>query len=340
MAFAVDQKVFAGIDVGAAELVLVLRSGDQSLPAQTFANTAADHQRLVKKIAAFPGCIVCLEATGVYSMDIALALYDAGILVMVINPKSSCNFAKVLGKHSKTDNVDADTLAQYGQCMPFQLWTRPTDATMTLRAYSRRIHALTDLKTASKNQLHAASSVSTTPKTVLHDLTLAITQLEKRLNTLTVAALKHIALHLELSRPLSLLIEIKGIAEASAIALLGELLLLPSGLTHPQWVKFAGLDPKHFRSGTSVEKKARISKAGNHYIRAALYMPALSAKRHDPYVRAFFEHLLSKGKTPMQAVCAVMRKLLHALHGMLTNNEPFDNTRFYAMPCKKTEVLV
>ena len=63
-----------------------------------------------------------------------------------------------------------------------------------------------------------------------------------------------------------------------------------------------------------------------------MFMPAMTAKAHDPYVKAYFEHLLDLDKTPMQSVCAVLRKLLHALHGMLTNNQPFDNTRFYAMP--------
>ena len=120
----------------------------------------------------------------------------------------------------------------------------------------------------------------------------------------------------------TLLVGVKGIATAtaSAIALLGELLMLPKGMNHAQWGKFAELDPKHFRSGSSFEKKTRISKAGNHYIRAALFMPAMPAKAHDPYVKAYFEHLLALGKTPMQGICAVMRKLLHALHGMLTNN--------------------
>ena len=135
------------------------------------------------------------------------------------------------------------------------------------------------------------------------------------------------------------LVAITGFGDISAVSLLSELLLLPSGMSHTQWVKFAGLDPKHFRSGTSVDKKARISKAGNHYIRAALYMPAMSAKAHDPYVKAYFQHLLAMGKTPMQGLCAVMRKLLHALHGMLTNNAPFDNTRFYAIPAENNTVL-
>jgi len=125
---------------------------------------------------------------------------------------------------------------------------------------------------------------------------------------------------------------VKGIGETSAIALLGELMLLPAELSHKQWVKAAGLDPRHFKSGTSVEKRARISKAGNRYIRQALYLPALSAKAHDPHVKGFFEHLIAHGKTPLQGVCAVMRKLLHAIHGMFTHNQPFDNRRFYTLP--------
>lgn len=120
--------------------------------------------------------------------------------------------------------------------------------------------------------------------------------------------------------------------QASAMALLGELLLLPEGLTHKQWVKSAGLDPRHVQSGKSIHKQPRLSKAGNRYIRHALYMSALRAKAHDPYVKAYFEHLIANGKKPLQAVCAVMRTLLHAIHGMLKHHQPFDNTRFYALP--------
>lgn len=138
--------------------------------------------------------------------------------------------------------------------------------------------------------------------------------------------------HSELKRIFELLTGIKGIAQTSAIALMGELLLLPPNLSHRERVKFAGLDPKTFESGKSVHKKMRLSKAGNRHIRSALYMPALSAKQHDPHVSAYFQHLVDNGKKPLQAVCAVMRKLLHAIHGMLKHDQPFDNTRFYAIP--------
>ena len=322
---------FAGIDVGAEELVLVILKNGKPFDPQKFSNTPADRARLVKKLVKLPGIVVCLEATGIYHFDLAIALHDAGVLLMVVNPKASHNFAKVLMKNSKTDAVDAHTLAEYAARMDFVAWTRPSDETLKLRSFARRINALTGQKAAAKNHLHALTSTQETPKAVLRDAKLAITQLEKRIDRLTADALILIGKHSELTRILALLIGIKGIGETSAIALMGELLLLPPGLSHREWVKFAGLDPRSFDSGKSVHKKTRISKAGNAHIRSALYMPALSAKQHDPHVKAYFQHLVDNGKKPLQAVCAIMRKLLHAIHGMLKHNKPYDNTRFYAI---------
>lgn len=326
------QPFFAGIDVGAEALVLVIRNNGTPAKAQTFTNTPTDRARLVKKRVNVPGIIVCLEATGIYHFDLSLALHDAGVALMVVNPKASHNFAKALMKNSKTDAVDAETLAQYAQRMDFVAWTRPSDAHLALRSVARRMDALTRQKAAAKNQRHALTVSQETPKAVLRDVSLSISQLEKRIDRLTHEARVLIEKHPALERVFRLLTGIKGVAQTSAIALMGELLLLPPGLSHRQWVKFAGLDPRAFDSGKSVHKQARLAKAGNRYIRSALYMPALSAKQHDPHVKAYFQHLVDQGKKPLQAVCAVMRKLLHAIHGMLKHDKPFDNTRFYAIP--------
>jgi len=311
-------RLFAGVDVGADELVLVIRKNGKSFDPQKYANTRSDRARLVNKLIKLPGIKVCLEATG--------------IPVMVVNPKVSHNFAKVLMRNSKTDAVDANTLAEYVERMDFVAWTRPSNQTLALRGFARRIDALTGQKAAAKNHLHALSATQETPKALLRDAKLAIGQLEKRIDTLAAEAMTLINQHPELKRVFELLTGIKGIAQTSAIALMGELLLLPPNLSHREWVKFAGLDPKAFESGKSVHKKMRLSKAGNRHIRSALYMPALSAKQHYPHVSAYFLHLINNGKKPLQAVCAVMRKLLHAIHGMLKHDQPFDNTRFYAMP--------
>jgi len=64
-------------------------------------------------------------------------------------------------------------------------------------------------------------------------------------------------------------------------------------------------------------------------------MPALSASIHDKNVKAFREVLEGRGKTPLQAIVAVMRKLLHTIHGMLKNKEPYRSELFYQPMQKK-----
>ncbi|MDB4699050.1 transposase [Candidatus Latescibacteria bacterium] len=72
-----------------------------------------------------------------------------------------------------------------------------------------------------------------------------------------------------------------------------------------------------------------ITKAGNKYLRAALYMPALVAIRHQANIQAFYDKLIAAGKKPLQAILAVMRKLLHAIWGVWKYDQDFDGEKFY-----------
>lgn len=130
------------------------------------------------------------------------------------------------------------------------------------------------------------------------------------------------------------LTSVRGIARKSAVLLLGELATLPEEMSIREWVAHAGLDPKKHESGASVRARERISKIGNARIRRALYMPAQVAIQHEPHVRAFYEKLLHRGKPPMVAVVAVMRKLLHAIYGMLNHDADFDGEKFYRIPAQ------
>jgi transposase len=189
-------------------------------------------------------------------------------------------------KRSKTDAVDAETLAVYCERMLFEAWQRPADELLALRAISRRITTLTKLKTQTKNQLHALKATGETPDLVIGHTDTLIDVLEKQIQAHRDSALELIAQHDGLATALALITGIKGIAQASAVQLLGELMILPQDMTAKQWVAYAGLDPRHFESGSSVLKKPRISKAGNKFIRQALYMPALVATRHEPNIKA------------------------------------------------------
>ena len=141
-----------------------------------------------------------------------------------------------------------------------------------------------------------------------------------------------------------LLLSVKGIADKSAVQILGELLILPKEMKARQWVAHTGLDPRQFTSGTSVNKRPRLSKAGNQHLRRALFMPALSATRWEQHIKAYYEHLVNdNGLKKIQAICAVMRhfnfaqpiKLLHAIYGMFKTCKPFEGNRFYKIPEKQ-----
>lgn len=322
-----------GIDVSAKDLSLRLETPGWRTKAFTLVNAAAGHRELIKRLSArgVPAR-VALEATGMYSLDLALALHRAdNIEVMVVNPRAARDFAKAFLQRSKTDALDAGVLLEFVRRMPFRAWIPPASEELDLRALARRIAGLVKTRTQEKNRLHAAKQSHELTEIVRNDIEVNIRHLGRRIRILQSRALDLVWKHSRLRKQLAHLNSIRGIARASAIQILGEICVLPKDMTPRQWVAHAGLDPRIFESGLSVNAPARISRVGNRLLRAALFMPALVAIRWEPNVKAFYEKLIAKQKAPMQAIVAVMRKLLHAIHGMLRTGTDFDGEKFYAV---------
>jgi transposase len=324
----------AGIDVGSEQLHVEIRHGQDGRCAARPPVFTNDHEgiaKLIKMLHKRGVARVVLEATGVYHLDLALALDQAkGMKVMVLNPKAAKAYADVQMRRAKTDPIDTALLADYAQHMSFEAWCAPRPQILALRACSRRLVALTRLRTQAKNQLHALQATASTPAFIIEDARLSVTQLDAQIAALQANTLAMIAADESLQATFELLLSITGVGAKSAIQLMGELLVLDTSMRAKQWVAMAGLDPRPYKSGSSVDKRPRISKVGNRYLRSALYMPALSASRHVPEVKAYYQHLIEdRHLRKIQAVCAVMRKLLHAIHGMLKTGECFDASRFY-----------
>jgi len=276
---------------------------------------------------------VCIEATGLYSLDLALALHRAeGIEVMVANPRAIADFAKALLQRSKTDQLDAEVMLEFARRMPFVAWQPPSSPQLELRALMRRITGLKLVSQQEKNRLHSVSQSAEITPLVRKDIQSHLVQLERHIEKLEHQAETIVQADRELARQFCHLVSVRGIARVSALHLLAELVVLAPDMTARQWVAHAGLDPRHHESGTSVHKPTRISRAGNRYLRSALFMPALVATQHDPNIRAFYQKLVDHGKTKMQAIVAVMRKLLHALHGMLRTDSDFVGEKFFVIP--------
>lgn len=324
---------YVGVDVRKDHLDVCAFDADGQRRTRRFRNATPGHQRLLCWLPT-PARVV-VESTGRYGLDLTLALHKAErVAVMVANPKALRGYAKAQMRRTKTDRLDAEVIADFARRMPFSVWEPPEEAISELQAIARRIQALTVEQTRERCRLRSVTDSASASAVVVNDIEVNLRHLARRIAELVRQAMKLVEESEHLRAAYGHLTSVRGIAQKSAVLLLGELAVLPEGMSVREWVAHAGLDPKRHQSGTSVEKKERISKVGNARIRRALYMPAQVAIQREPRVRAFYQKLLSRGKPPMVAVVAVMRKLLHAIYGMLKAGQDFEGEKFYRTPEK------
>lgn len=326
-----------GIDISSDVFDTTLQQGDRVIRRQ-LSNTPAGHRQFVKwALRQDHSAQVCMEATGIYHLQLALALdRHPDIELMVVNPCAARRFVQATMVRAKTDAIDADGLLLYLQRMPFQPWSAPRDEVLLLQSLAHRMSQLDKEITRERCRLHAARRAGPHTRPVQQDIQAHLKQLQRRLVTIKARTGVVIGNDERLAEDARLIDTAPGFAELSATKMVAELSALPNGLAPTQWVAHAGMDPRPRESGSSQQPPRRISKQGNARIRAALYMPALVAAHRDANVSAYYENLLAKGKPKMVALVAVMRRLLHALWGMLYHRQEWDGDKFYPLNQENT----
>src|SRR3984885_7940250 len=272
---------------------------------------------------------ICMEATGRHSLGVALALalHDAGHVVSVVNPAQIRDFARTKLGRNKTDKVNAALIREYAELFKPGPWTPPSTAMRRLCELQTIRAGIVSNRAEWKNRI--GSGLADAPPNRLAAAT--IEHFTTQLEAIDKAIAKTIDQDAELRGRRDLLLSVVGVGETLAASLLAEMpepgVLRRSG----EIVAYAGLNPSHHRSGTSIDRPTRISKIGNATLRSSLYMPALSAMRFNPAVAALVARLKSADRLkPKQIVVAAMRKLLVLCFGVLKTGKPFDPT--IAMP--------
>jgi transposase len=311
-----------GIDVS-KNTIDVSISGCPKVRARSFANSADGWRHLLAWLVTLKIQRVhaCLESTGRYSLGIASALYEAGHVVSIVNPAQIRDFARTKLGRNKTDGVDASHIREYCELFKPRPWTPASEAhrrlgeLQTIRAGI--IAGLTKWKNCKNSGMVDAVAQSLADATISH--------FTSQLGAVDKAITQTIDNDPVLRRKRDLLLSINGVGETLAAVVLAELPgpdVLRSG---PEVVAYAGLNPRLHQSGTSIDRITRISKIGNAVLRAALYMPAMSAMRYNPAIVALVARLKSRGRLkPKQIVVAAMRKLLVLCFGVLKTGKPFD----------------
>jgi transposase len=316
---------YVGIDVAKKTLQVCLLG--KSVQQQEFLNSHKGHKQLVAwlKKAGGSELFVGMEATGSYGEAVCEYLYQQQIPVSVINPARIKAYANSQLKRHKTDEIDAELIADFCRTQQPVLWTPPTPEEKELRALVRHLDDLKAQRQAEKNRLEANPS----SQIVVDVLKAHIQFLEQQIQKLETDIKDHIQQHPRLKEQHELLNSIPGIGNTTSFHILAELGDLTRFDDVRQVVALVGLNPQQRRSGSSIRYTAGISRMGRSSLRATLYMPAIVARRYNPILRVFAERMKANGLTPKQVIVAVMRKLLHLAYGILKSKQPF-NPNFLA----------
>lgn len=312
-------KIVIGVDIAKLKFDVASFS-DGKYKHKTFANNEQGYNCFINWLLllfANDKLLICMEATGAYSLPLAEFMVNQGYAVSVVNPAKIKAYAKSELSRTKTDKADSKLIARYAIMMQPPLWTPPPENIRILQALTRRVEHLLEMIQMERNRLETA-----TP-TVIDSITTVITTLEAELKATRKAIRDHIDNDPDLKQRHDLLITIPSIAEASIPHLLTALSDHHGFTSAKQVVAFAGLAPAIRQSG-QWSGKTHLAKNGEPTLRKALYMPALVAWRHNPPIRAFCERLKANGKNGKAIVCAAMRKLIHLAFAILKSGQPFN----------------
>lgn len=260
---------------------------------------------------------ICMEATGIYADDLSHYLSDKNYKVSVVNPAQIKGFGQSELTRTKTDKADSKLIARFCQAINPPLWKPIPINVRELRSFVKRLEDLKKMEGEELNRLEVSKScIKDSISKMCKFLSGEIDEIKKQIHHLINA-------DPSLRAQKDLLQTIPGVGETTIAQILSVQCTPERFNNAKQLAAFAGLNPKHRQSGTSIRGKSHISKTGDSSLRKALYMPAIVAKQHNPILKAFYEHLLVAGKPKMLAICAVMRKLLHIIYGVLKSKKPF-----------------
>ena len=308
-----------GINVSKSSLdVYVLSSQTYS----QFTNDSAGIAALAQQLLQLSHPAIVCEASGGYERELALKLHQLGMRVSIVNPRPVRDLAKGMGKLAKTDALDAQMIAKYGEVTEPAATVFASKAEEDLKAWVTRRQQLVEILTAEKNRRKRLLGPARDEVTEHIDwLNERIKQLDEKIKHLSESTREWQERKAILQSP-------KGIGpviSASFLVLLPEL----GKMNRKAIAALAGLAPFNRDSG-NFSGRRRIW-GGRASVRSLLYMATLSAIRANPPIRAYYQHLLARGKVKKVAIVACMRKFLICLNAMVKHNEPWSDDKVTAV---------
>lgn len=304
--------VNVGIDVSKERLDVAVRPSGEAF---SVANDEDGRKQLRKHLAKLKPERIVLEPTGGYEALVVQVLTAAKLPVVVINARQIRRFAEALGRLAKTDRIDADVLARYGEAIKPEIRPFPDAALRELEALVGRRRQLVDMRGAEVKRKQTA------PQVVHHSIDAIIEALDKQIDDIDTdlhRVIRDTPAWSEADDRNQSTPGVGPVFSATVTALVPEL----GTLDRKRIAALVGVAPLNDESGKRDGR--RTTWGGRAPVRAVLYMAALAAIRWNPIIRAFHERLLAKAKPAKVAIVACMRKLLTILNAMARDKKPWN----------------
>ena len=336
-------KLCVGADVSQVKLDVCLSGLKDDLSVKvieekSFSNNVDGIKKLMKwakqKTEGNPYQVV-MEATGVYHEKLAFTLSRNGVEAVVVLPKLMGNYFKSHNLRQVTDEICAEHIAMFGLSRKLDVWKEPEPVYMALRALCRHRHQLDKLKTQCSNQIHAQKHSETSLQEMIDMSEDMVKLAEKQIKEIDKKLRAILKENAWLKAKVDKVCTVIGLGWITVVKIIAETSGFHLIRNSRQLVAYAGYDVQSKESGTSVRTKSKMSKKGNKYIRAAMYMPALAAIRSDPKMAAFYSRLFHRHFIPKKSNVAVQKKLLVLIYTLWKNDCPFDPD--YRHPASKNQ---
>ena len=300
-----EEKVFVGVDVSKDSLDVAIGAQKDII---TFANDQKGADALAKKLRRIDAQLTVFESTGGYELLAASCFAEAGLAVVIVNPRQVRNFAKATGILAKTDAIDARVIAHFAEAVKPEVRQLKDRQTSELTALVTRRRQIIEMIVAERNRLRLAN------KRKKRDIEDHIRWLQKRLDKIETDIGKMIQ-----SSPIwrckdDILQRVPGIWPVTSASLICDLPEL-GALSPKKIAMLAGLAPLNCNSG--IFKGRRRIWGGRASVRSGLYMATMAAIRCNPAIKEFYQRLTAAGKCHKVAAAACMRKLLMIVNAML-----------------------
>ena len=309
-----QMETIVGIDVSKDRLdVAVLPQGE----AFAVGNDDTGIGELIGRLKTIGADAIALEATGGFETQAVAGLSSAGLAVLVVNPAQVRAYAHAIGRRAKTDPIDAALIAAFVLATKPEIRPLRDAETQALSELVARRRQIVQMIVAEENRLRMVLA-----KQAQKSIKRLLAALRRELESLDADLDDHIRKSPIWRVRETLLVSVPGVGPTTARTLLAELPELGS-LDRRQIASLAGLAPWTRQSG-KWKGKSFIG-GGRGKVRAALFMAALVASRHNPSLKAFRDRLVAAGKPRIVAIVATMRKLLTILNAIIRDNKPWQN---------------